>query len=106
MENLFEKLAYISVGLDFLVAFASFLAIKDAPYSKFMLTIGSQLILVEMVVIGAVFVTIFSLKHYGRIMQSFALLAFRQRQIRKHFGKKTKAIFVKASLFQKSSSSI
>jgi hypothetical protein len=106
MENLFEKLAYISVGLDFVVALASFLVIKDAPYSKFMLTVGSELILLEMIVIVAVFITIFSLKHYGKMLQKFTLLAFRERQIRKQFGRRIRATFAKSFLFEKSKSAL
>ena len=93
MERLFEKLAYASVGLDFLVAFASFLVIRGAAYSKLMLTIGGDLIMVEMAIIGVLFVMMLALKHYSAVMSGFASMAFKNRQMRKGASTKFRSLF-------------
>lgn len=93
MEELFESLAYISVGLDFIVAFASFLVIKGAAYSKLMLTIGGDLIMVEMVIIGVLFIMMLALKHYSAVMRGFASMAFKNRQMRRDAGTRFRRLF-------------
>lgn len=82
VEKLLERLAYISVGLDFLVALASFLVIKRAAFSAVMLTVGSDLIMIEMAIIGVLFITLTAMKHYNSIMGAFEQARFRSRHTR------------------------
>ncbi|MCL5115207.1 MAG: hypothetical protein M1528_01590 [Candidatus Marsarchaeota archaeon] len=93
MERLFEKLAYASVGLDFIVALASFLVIRGAAYSKLMLTIGGDLIMVEMAIIGVLFIMMLVLKHYSAVMRGFASMAFKNRQMRRGASTKFRSLF-------------
>lgn len=82
MEKWLERLAYISVVLDFFIALASFLVLRGAMFSSLMLSITGDLIMVEMAMIGLLFVILVALKHYNNIMDGFALAAFKNRQIR------------------------
>ncbi len=82
-EKLLERLAYISVGLDFVIALASLLVLRGAAFSGLMLTISGDLILIEMIVVSVIFVTLMALKHYSNIMDSFAGAAFKNVKIRK-----------------------
>ncbi len=79
MEKLLEKLAYISVGLDFIIAVASFLAIRRAAFSALMLTISGDLIMVEMGVIAVLFLTMMAMRHYGSIMTALEQARFRSK---------------------------
>lgn len=82
MEKLLEKLAYISVALDFIVALASFLVLKRAAFSSVMLAISGDLVLVEMGIITVIFMTLTAMKHYGRIMAALEQAKFRSRHAR------------------------
>ncbi len=83
LEGWLAKLAYISVGLDFVISLATLLILKGLTYSKFMLTIGNYLLTAEMIVIGVIFVSIVLLKHYSNMMSGFALAAFKNVKVRR-----------------------
>lgn len=82
-EILLQRLAYISVALDFFIALATVLILKGANYSKAMLLITGYLMTVEMAVIGVVFVALIALKYYNNMMDNFALAAFKSVRIRR-----------------------
>ncbi len=83
MELLLQKLAYISVGLDFLIALATVLILRGANFSHTMLLITGYLMTIEMAVIGVVFAALMALKHYSNIMDNFALAAFKNIKVRR-----------------------
>ncbi len=83
MERLLQRLAYISVGLDFVIALASLLVLRGAAFSSTFLKISGDLMLIEMIVIGMTFTMLMALKHYSSIMDSFAEAAFKNVQMRK-----------------------
>ncbi len=82
IEKWLERLAYISVVLDFFIALASFLVLRGDIFSSLMLSIAGDLIMVEMIIIGVLFVTLVALKHYNNILGGFALATFKNRQMR------------------------
>ncbi len=79
VERLLEKLAYISVAFDFILAAASFLVIRRAAFSALMLTISSDLIMVEMGVMALLFVTLVAMKHYSNVIAALEQARFRGR---------------------------
>ncbi|HUC38746.1 MAG TPA: hypothetical protein VL944_01295 [Candidatus Acidoferrum sp.] len=83
MEGWLEKLAYISVILDFMISLATLLILKGENYSHFVLTVTGWLITVEMAIIGVLFVALVALKHYNSIMDNFAMAAFKNVKIRR-----------------------
>lgn len=83
VERLLQKLAYLSVLFDFIIALASLLVLRGAAFSRLMLTISGDLILAEMVVIGVIFMILMALKHYNSIMDNFAEAAFKNVRMRK-----------------------
>ena len=82
IEKLLEKLAYISVGLDFIIAVASFLVIRRAAFSALMLTISGDLIMIEMGVIAGLFVILMAMKHYGNLVAALEQARFRNKHAR------------------------
>ena len=81
MEKWLERLAYISVALDFAVALASFLALRRAVFSAVMLTISGDLVLIEMGIIAVLFITLTAMKHYGTVMAALEQARFRSRHV-------------------------
>ncbi len=79
IEKWLERLAYISVGLDFFIALASFLVLRGTSFSTTMLTITGDLMMFEMVIIGVLFAALVGLKHYGGIIDGFARARFRNK---------------------------
>ncbi len=86
IERLLEKLAYISVALDFVIALASFMVIRRVSISEIMLTISSDLIMIEMGVIVVLFVTLMAIKHYGGIVAALEQARFRSRHAKASTG--------------------
>lgn len=82
VERLLEKLAYASVGLDFIIAAASFLVIRRAAFSALMLTVSGDLIMVEMGVIVVLFVTLMAMRYYGRMVTALEQARFRSKHTR------------------------
>lgn len=82
MEKLLEKLAYISVALDFIIAVASFLVIRRAAFSALMLSISGDLIMIEMGVIAVLFVSLMAMKHYGNVVAALEQARFRSKHTR------------------------
>jgi hypothetical protein len=79
MRSILEKIAYFSVGLDFFVAIATLLVAKGFKYSTVMLMWGGYLLFAEVVLTGMLFGVLIWLKHYNRIINNIAMLAFRTR---------------------------
>ncbi len=78
MEQLFEKVAYLSVALDFFVAAATFLVLRNVTYSGTLLHIGDYLILLETMIAALLFVTLMAMKHYTRVMDRFVIMNLRR----------------------------
>ncbi len=78
MEQLFEKVAYLSVALDFFVAAATFLVLRGVTYSGTLLHIGDYLILLETMIAALLFVTLMAMKHYTRVMDRFVIMNLRR----------------------------
>jgi hypothetical protein len=79
MERLLERLAYFSVGLDFLVAIATFLLIKGYSFSQEMLTIGGYLLFVEVVIAAILFISMVGLRHFKKAMTRIDIITFKSR---------------------------
>jgi len=78
IENLFEKLAYFSVGLDFLVAVVTFLVMQE-HFSSFILIIAGYLMLIEVVLAGLIFAILMVLKHYKTLLENITERTFKSR---------------------------
>lgn len=95
MERLLERLAYASVALDFFVAIATFLVIKGAEYSSFMLMISGYLMLAEVAIASLIFAALLGMRYYEKIIESIASASFKTRYIKEISAKpKSKNILV------------
>lgn len=81
MERMLEKLAYLSVFFDFLVALATFFVLRGIQSYSYLLTISSYLLTVEVVIAGILFVSLVALKHYRKIVNGVALASFRSKYV-------------------------
>lgn len=79
MERLLERLAYLSVGLDFFVAVATLLVMQGAAFSSFMLLVGGYLLFAEVLLASVMFLAMVVVKHYRRIIDGVAATTFRNR---------------------------
>ncbi len=79
MERLLERLAYLSVGLDFFVALATLLVMQGAKISSFMLLIGGYLLFAEVILASLIFIALIVVKHYRRIIDRVADATFRNK---------------------------
>ncbi len=79
LNVLLEKLAYASVGLDFLVAIATLLVLKGFKFSMSVLVISDYLIFAEVIIAAALFVLIFAIRHYQKIIDAMTDLTGRAR---------------------------
>ncbi len=79
MERWLERLAYLSVFLDFVVAVATYMVVRGAEYSSVMLLWSGYLIGAEVVLAAFIFVSLIGLKHYRKIVNNVALSTFRTR---------------------------
>jgi hypothetical protein len=93
IENLFEKLAYFSVGLDFLVAIATFLVMQE-HFSSIMLVFADYLMLFEVIIAGLILVILVILKHYRLLLDNLTERTFKNRYS-KNILTKTFAKFIK-----------
>ena len=79
MEKFLERLAYLSVGLDFFVALATLLVIQGAKISGFMLLVGGYLLFAEVILASLIFTALIVVKHYRRIIDGVADATFRNK---------------------------
>ncbi|MGC8538739.1 MAG: hypothetical protein ACP5MK_02615 [Candidatus Micrarchaeia archaeon] len=78
MKSIFEKVAYGSLFLDFMVAFVTLVSLHYASFSHilFFLNIALSAVVVLSVVL---FLMIFGISHYEKIIDGIAYLQFRAR---------------------------
>jgi hypothetical protein len=81
MEKMLEKLAYLSVVFDFLVAVATFFVLRGVQSYSYLLTISSYLLTIEVVIAGILFVSLIALKHYRKLINTVALASFRSKYV-------------------------
>jgi uncharacterized membrane protein len=81
MERMLERLAYLSVMLDFFVAVATFFVIRGAAFSSTMLMLGGYLMLVEIVIAVVLLISLVVLKHYRKLIDGVALVRFRKHAL-------------------------
>ncbi len=79
IEGLLEKLAYFSVGLDLLVAVATFFVIRGNESYALMLTISNYLLTIEVGFTVIIFVLLVAMKHYRKVVDTVALTSFRNK---------------------------
>lgn len=79
LDRLLERLAYASVGLDFLVAIATLLVMKGFKFSMSVLIISDYLIFAEVIIAAVLFAIIFAIRHYQRILEAMADIAIKAR---------------------------
>ena len=77
MEVFLSQLAYFSVGLDFLVAMATFLVIRGNESYSAMLMVSNYLLTIEVVFTVIIFGLLMGLRHYRKIITGVALASFR-----------------------------
>ncbi len=79
IERYLEKLAYLSVGLDFFVAVATYLVIRGYSFSSFMLLVGGYLLFAEVIIAATMFVAMIALKHYRGIIVNMNRITFNSK---------------------------
>lgn len=77
IEKILERLAYLSVILDAMVAVATFLVIRGVQAYSLMLTISNYLLTIEVGFAVVIFASLIALKHYRRVIDGVALATFR-----------------------------
>ncbi len=79
MEKTLERLAYLSVFLDAMVAVATFLVIRGVQAYSLMLTISNYLLTIEVAFAAVIFASLVALKHYRSVIDRAALASFRNK---------------------------
>jgi hypothetical protein len=97
MEKMLERLAYLSVFLDAMVAVATFLVIRGVDAYSLMLTISNYFLTIEVAFAAVIFGTLIALKHYRKIIDGVALTSFRNKY---PVTRKTGVMFVFRKLLQ------
>ncbi|MGC8669732.1 MAG: hypothetical protein ACP5TL_01100 [Candidatus Micrarchaeia archaeon] len=78
IERMLEKLAYLSVGFDALVALATFLVVRvQIKTIGSLLIISDYLVLIEVVVAIIIFTLLITLKYYKKIINNIGMLIFK-----------------------------
>ncbi len=77
LEKALERLAYLSVGIDVLIAVATYLALNGLKISGTLLMIGGYLMVVEVSLAALIFTCMLLSKHYRRTFDALLLTAFR-----------------------------
>ena len=79
IEKLLEKLAYLSVALDFFVALATYFVSRGAAFSNQMLVLSGYLMLIEVALAAVLFAAMIAMRHYRKVMEVISLHTFRNR---------------------------
>jgi len=81
LDLMLERLAYLSIGLDFIVAIATLLLMKGLKFSMSLLLISDYLIFAEVIIAAALFIIMFAIRHYQKILEAMAEFSYRARRI-------------------------
>ncbi|MGC8479009.1 MAG: hypothetical protein ACP5NE_03755 [Candidatus Micrarchaeia archaeon] len=81
LDLILERLAYLSIGLDFIVAIATLLLMKGLKFSMSLLMISDYLIFAEVIIAGALFLIMFAIRHYQKILEAMAEFSYRARNM-------------------------
>ncbi len=76
IERILERLAYLSVGLDFFVAVATLLVMRGAEGSATMLLLSGYLMFAEVIIAAVLFTSLIAMRHYRKIMNAIVLNTF------------------------------
>jgi len=87
MQRLMEKIAYISVGADVLIAASTYLVIKNVAFSGSLLLLSDYLDFVLVAMIAVVFITLFMLKFSLDWDKKVKMFMFRVTHWKKMSGK-------------------
>ncbi len=80
IESILEKLAYISVGFDALVAFATLLVMHNSSRAfSSLLFISDFLIFAEVAVAAVIVVLLIMLKYYKKMLESISKGIFKMK---------------------------
>ncbi len=82
IELLFERLAYFSVGLDFLVALITFL-VFNMNFANFILVIVDYFMLFEVLLASFIMIILLVLKHYNKIINELSNRTFKSKHYTK-----------------------
>ncbi len=77
MQKLLNRVAYISVGTDFLIAISTYLVINNVPFSSSALLISDYVDFVMVAVIATIFLFLLIIKYPGYLMRRARVAAFK-----------------------------
>ncbi len=81
LDIILERLAYLSIGLDFIVAIATLLLMKGLKFSASLLMIGDYLIFAEVIIAAVLFLIIFAIRHYQKVLEAMAEFLYRAKKL-------------------------
>jgi hypothetical protein len=95
MERLLERLAYLSVGLDFIVAAATYLLMRGYSFSQTMLVWSGYLLFAEVVIACILFIAMLGMRHFKKVMRHIDIVSFKSRYRRQSKFGTVKALIAK-----------
>lgn len=77
MQDILERIAYISVGADILIAGSTYLVLRNVTYSHSLLMLSDYLDFVLVAMIIVIFMTVFLLRFSLSLDKRFRLFMFK-----------------------------
>lgn len=79
LKKLIDKVAYISVGTDFLIAISTYLVINRVSFSDSALLLSDYIDFVVIAIVATMFLTLTLMKYQERLIRQLKTMAFRMR---------------------------
>ncbi len=79
LKKLIDKVAYISVGTDFLIAISTYLVINRVSFSDSALLLSDYIDFVVVAIVATMFLTLTLMKYQERLIRQLKTMAFRMR---------------------------
>ena len=79
LKKLIDKVAYISVGTDFLIAISTYLVINRVSFSDSALLLSDYIDFVVVAIVATMFLTLTLMKYQERLVRQLKTMAFRMR---------------------------
>ena len=76
-QKALERVAYVSVGTDFVIAGATYMVIRNTPYSNFILLVSDYIDMFIVAIVSMMMLTIVLMKSQDAFVRKAKLLALR-----------------------------
>jgi hypothetical protein len=77
LQKTLEKIAYVSVGTDFVIAGATYMVIRNTPYSNSLLMVSDYIDMFIVIVVSMLMFTLVLMKSQDAFVRKAKLLALR-----------------------------